>query len=277
MNCYENLNALIDTIEKNLETELDYDKLAKVIGTSAYTMQRIFAFLTGITLTEYIRKRRLSKAAEELRKTNHKIIDIAVKYQYDSPISFSNAFKKLYGQSPANFRKSNNEIIFFPKMEFNLAIKGSRELKYRIIERKEQILYGKTTGIIDLENKRAISDLYKEVEKDGTMQFILNHRKGKECFYGIYQPIYKNGNNTKKGKYYILGETPRRGLIKVKIPKSKWACFCLPNHRQSDILKLGNDIYQNWLPNSEYYTLCSTYPELEIYYENYCEICIAVQ
>lgn len=89
MNYYESLNKLIDTIEESLETQIDYNDLAKVIGTSSYTMQRIFAFLVGITVTEYIRKRRLSKAAEDLKRTNQKIIDIAVKYQYDSPVSFT--------------------------------------------------------------------------------------------------------------------------------------------------------------------------------------------
>ena len=112
------LNTLIDTVEDNLENEIDYNKLAKLLGTSSYTMQRIFNFLTGITLTEYIRKRRLSKSTEELRGTNHKIIDIAVKYHYDSPVSFSNAFKKMFGMSPTVFRKNSNiEIVYFPRLE----------------------------------------------------------------------------------------------------------------------------------------------------------------
>ena len=109
-NSYDSLNMLIDTIEENLESVIDYNELAKVIGTSSYAMQRIFVFLTGITLTEYIRKRRLTKAAEDLIKTDNKIIDIAIKYKYDSPISFSNAFKKFHGQSPANFRKANKKL-----------------------------------------------------------------------------------------------------------------------------------------------------------------------
>ena len=126
MNYYDSLNRLIDTIEKNLENEIDYNELAKVIGTSSYTMQRIFVFLTGMTLTEYIRKRRLSKAAEELRKTENRVIDIATKYGYDSPVSFSNAFKKIHGQSPANFRKSNTEVTFFSKIQFNPDIVGRK-------------------------------------------------------------------------------------------------------------------------------------------------------
>lgn len=276
MNYYDSLNTLIDTIEKELEKEIDYNELAKVIGTSAYTMQRIFTFLTGITVTEYIRKRRLSKAAEELRKTDHKIIDIAMKYHYDSPVSFSNAFKKIYGQSPANFRKSNADIIFFPRIEFSPTIKGRSGLKFRIVEMEEQTFYGKTTGLIADNDKKAIENLYTQSRKDGTMNFILNHSNGKELYYGIYYNIYEHGIYQHVGRYYLLGKTPHEDFVEIKLPKLKWACFSVPNHEQSDILKLCSNIYDKWLPSSEFFWI-SKYPEFEIYYEDYCEICIAVQ
>lgn len=79
-----------------------------------------------------------------------------------------------------------------------------------------------------------------------------------------------------EGSYYVVGKIPRKDFLEITVPKAKWACFRLPNHHQSDILKLGNNIYGKWLPQAEYY-LISTYPEFEIYYEGYCEICIAVE
>lgn len=182
----------------------------------------------------------------------------------------------MYGQSPAIFRKSNIEVIFFPRMEFNLDIKGRKELKYRIVEREEQTFYGKTTGVIAEYDAKTIQNLYEEVRKDGSIDFIINHSNGKELYYGIFEPIFEKNKYTEKGKYYILGTTPREDFVEVKLPKCQWACFHLPNKKQSDILKLGNNIYDKWLPNSEYY-LVSRYSELEIYYENDCEICIPVQ
>lgn len=229
-----------------------------------------------MTLTEYIRRRRLSKAAEELRKTEHKIIDIAIKYHYDSPVSFSNAFKKIYGQSPANFRKSNAEITFFPKIEFNPSIEGMKGFKYKVVEMKEQTFYGRTTGLIANTDKKSIRDLYKKSREDGTMDFIINHSNGKELYYGIYEDIYENGVYQKKGRYYILGKTPREDFVEIKLPKAKRACFSVPNHKQSDIIKLDRSIYEKWLPNSEYDWIEKS-PGLEIYYENHCEICIAVK
>lgn len=199
-NSYDSLNMLIHTIEESLESDIDYNELAKVIGTSSYTMQRIFVFLTGITLTEYIRKRRLTKAAEELIKTDNKIIDIAVKYQYDSPVSFSNAFKKIHGQSPANFRKSNAKINFFPKIEFTNIVNQMKNLKYEVVEREKQTFYGKVTDVIQETDKQAIANLYDIARKDGTMDFMVNNSKGKELYYGVYESVYKAGEYTRNRK-----------------------------------------------------------------------------
>ncbi len=199
-NSYDSLNMLIDTIEENLESVIDYNELAKVIGTSSYAMQRIFVFLTGITLTEYIRKRRLTKAAEELMKTDNKIIDIAIKYKYDSPISFSNAFKKFHGQSPANFRKANKKINFFPKIEFTNIVNQMKDLKYEVVEREKQTFYGKVTDVIQETDKQAIANLYDSARKDGIMDFMVNNSKGKELYYGVYESIYEKGEYTRKRK-----------------------------------------------------------------------------
>ena len=92
---YELLNKIIDYLEDNLTNDIDIKKLAKSLGLNDFIMQRVFSIVTGITITEYIRKRRLSLAFEELKLTDNKVIDIAFKYGYDSSISFSRSFKKF--------------------------------------------------------------------------------------------------------------------------------------------------------------------------------------
>lgn len=276
MKYYDNLNKVIDTIEKELTSKIEYNELAKIVGISSYSLQRTFAFLTGMTLTEYIRKRRLSKAAEEIKKTDEKIIDIALKYQYDSPVSFSNAFKKMHGISPANARKSNQKLKVFDKIQFKPAIEEIKEFKYRIVEMEEQEFYGVTTGKISNQNKKAIRDLYTKIKSDGTMQFFIKNFNQEELYYGIYDPIINNGEYTDNAKYYIAGKKKRDNLEKIKIPKGLWVCFTLLNKEQVDIIKLYNYIYTEWLPslgNRE----SIYYPRLEIYYKDYCEICIAIE
>lgn len=275
MNYYESLNNVINEIEENLTEKIEYKDLAKIIGTSSYTLQRIFAFLTGITLTEYIRKRRLSKAAEELLSTDIKIIDLAIRYQYDSPISFSNAFKKMHGVSPQNLRKNNTKIKAFPKIEFKPVIDTLDELEYRIINRDKQKLYGITTGIIKWPNEKSVKNLFEKARKEKILDFIINNSTGKELYYGVSKDFYDN-ELLNKSQYYIAGKEPREDFVSIELPHATWACFKLKTKKQSDILKLYNTIYTKWLPSSKY-TEILNYPELEIYYENDCEICIPVK
>lgn len=268
MEYYQSLNKVIEKIEENLDNEISYEKLAKIIGTSSYTLQRIFAFLTGITLTEYIRKRRLSKAVEDLTLTQEKIIDIAIKYQYDSQISFSNAFKKMHGVTPSMVRKENLPLDFKPITNI------VEELDFRIINLDNKILYGVTTGIINNDDAKSIADLYKKVKFNGIKQYMIENSNGKELYYGATEPIFDGEIN--KFKYYILGTKPKKEFVEFKIPKATWVCFKLNSTEQEDILKLYNTIYTKWLPNSKYKQILP-YLELEIYYEDYCEICIPVK
>lgn len=275
MNYYESLNNVINNIDENLTEKIEYKELAKIVGTSSYTLQRIFAFLTGITLTEYIRKRRLSKATEELLKTDIRIIDLALKYQYNSPIAFTNSFKKMYGISPQNLRKEKRNIKIFPKIEFKPVIETIDDLQYRIINLDKQTLYGITTGIIKGTDKVAIKDLFKKAREQKILDFIIDNSDGTELYYGISKHIY-NGEISDKIQYYILGKQYKEDFVSLEIPQSNWACFKLDNKEQIDILKLYNTIYTKWLPSSEYKEILN-YPQLEIYYENSCEICIPVK
>lgn len=275
MNYYESLNKVVDKIEEDLAKDINYKQLAKIVGTSSYTLQRIFVFLTGITLTEYIRKRRLSNAAEELLNTDTKIVDIALKYKYDSPISFSNAFKKMHGISPQNLRKNNVSIKTCPKIEFKPTIDVIDELEYRVIELKEQKLYGVTTGTIEESNSKAIRDLFDKSRKEKILDFIIENSDGKELYYGASIRLYDD-DFTKNISYYILGKSKREDFVSIDIPKATWACFKLKNKEQANILKLYNTIYTKWLLSSKYKEILN-YPQLEIYYEDECEICIPMK
>lgn len=275
MDYYEKLNKVIDKIEENLTEQIDYNELAKIVGTSSYTLQRIFVFLTDVTLTEYIRKRRLSNAAEELLATNIKVIDLAIKYQYDSAISFSNTFKKMYGISPQTLRKNRQSIKIFSKIDFKPITNIIEELEYRVVEKKAKKLYGITTDIIYAKDDKAIKDLYEKARKEKVMDFIIKNSDGNELYYGACINSY-DYDITKNIQYYLLGNVPRKDFVCLEIPQCTWACFKLKNKNQNNILKLYNTIFTKWLPSSQYKEILN-YPQLEIYYQDYCEICIPIQ
>lgn len=280
-NYNEILNQVVDEIENNLINEIDYKKLAKIAGTTDYTLQKIFSFLTGMTITEYIRKRRLSIAAEDLMKSNEKVIDIAIKYQYDSPISFSRAFKKMHNIAPSQIKQEKIHLKAFPRLTFNIENEYERELEYRIVELQEQVFYGKDTGKIENTNKWAIANLWKEVKKDGTLQNIIQSAKSEELYYAACEYYYSDSaretNNYREYMdYYILGKTKMANSKKIVIPKSTWAMFKINSKEQKEILETMHQIYYKWLPSSKYNVILP-YPNLEIYYDNYCEYCIPIK
>ena len=275
MEYYIGLNEVIDEIEKELTNEIDYKNLAKIIGTSEYTLQRIFCFLTGITLTDYIKKRRLSKAGEDIQITKEKIINIAMKYQYDSSISFARAFRRIHGIAPSEVRKKEISLKMFPKMEFKPIDNDIKELEYRKLDLDEQTFYGVSTKISAMKNKEAIKKLWNKCEKDGTLKYIRDNSITKEKYYGITEYIDLDKAN-ETIKYSILGKIEKKGFDKFKLSKAKWIAFKLNSKEQKDILDLITTIYTKWLPTSNY-NIILPYPSLEIYYEEYCEYCIAVK
>ena len=117
--------------------------------------------------------------------------------------------------------------------------------------------------------------MFNKSRNEKIIDFIIDNSNGKELYYGASIDIY-DGDLTNKMQYYILGNKTRKDFVTIEIPRSTWACFRLSTKEQIDILKLYNTIYTKWLPSSKY-TEILNYPQLEIYYESTCEICIPVK
>ena len=135
MNNISRLQNVIDYIEEHLTDKIDYNELAKIMAVSEQSMQRIFVFITDMSLAEYIKRRRFSKAYEELRNTNVRVIDLAMKYQYESEISFSRAFKSIFNMTPSEAKKNQADFILFPVFQFN----NRKEYLYKLqkVEKKQ--------------------------------------------------------------------------------------------------------------------------------------------
>lgn len=134
MSQLENLNYAMHYIDDHLTGELSMTELARIAGCSQYQLQRMFPYLAGITLADYIRRRSMTKAAEELASTNAKVIDIALKYGYDSPTSFARAFKRVHGITPHQACQSSAKLRLYPRLMFTLSVKGEEAMDYKIIE-----------------------------------------------------------------------------------------------------------------------------------------------
>ena len=147
MDLLKNMNAAMQYIEENLTNEIDFKEVAKIAFCSEYHFKRMFSFLAGISLSEYIRRRRLTLAAFELKDSNVKVIDVAMKYGYNSPDSFTRAFQNLHGITPSEARNNGHSLKAYPPMTFQLSIKGGNEMNYRIEEKEAFQIVGITKRV----------------------------------------------------------------------------------------------------------------------------------
>ncbi len=250
------INNVIDYIENNLDSTLNIDKIAEVSCTSRYHFQRLFHAVTGFTLTEYIRNRRLTLAAEELIATNVRVIDVALKYGYATPDAFTKAFQRLHGITPSALKKGSEKLKAFPKLSLQLSIKGENEMTYRIV--KKEGFKVKGVGFVTTTVEDAC---YKEIPKfcnkiweDGThhrINQLLGYSK-MNLLHGIHYAFQEDGS-----RRYMLGAEYSNSdnlheLETLYIPECTWVVFedkgTMPHGLAIQVV--WKRIYSEWFPSS---------------------------
>ncbi len=264
MNIYKTLNDITKYIDEHLEEKIDYTILAKMMGINVYTMQRIFSLITGISVAEYIRKRRLSNAGFDLYSTKAKVIDIAIKYQYDSTESFSRAFKTFHGINPSLVNKFS-KLKNYPRIILNEEVNITSELEYEIIELEQKELYG--IGI-KTNNENIGTDA-----PNFFMNCKLNYEeKFGKIKYGMI--VYGDDIREQCSAYYILYDKKIEGFEKIIIPASKWLVFRINSNDAKDIQEMSNKFYFEFLPSCKYNL--REIPELEYYHDDVTDFLVPI-
>lgn len=261
MDWIERLNSSIDYIEEHLTEEIDYESVAKVALCSSYHFQRMFSYMAEMTISEYIRRRKMSRAAVDLL-SGEKVIDIALKYGYDSPTAFNRAFKSLHKVSPSELKSVKNVKSFTP-IRFAITIKGAEEMDFKLVKKEAFRVVG------------VAKDITKNVEEN---MAIISAMWGSECSNGLIGKLCGLMNTPQKGILGVLecGEGQWQHAIAVAsedkidntlteiiIPSATWAIFSGHGTYQS-ILKLMMRVHTEWLPSSGYDF--GNAPEIKVYY-----------
>ena len=154
------LQKAIDYIENHLTEKIDYEAVAKQGYSSSYHFQRVFGILCGVTMGEYIRNRRLSLAGSELAATDAKVIDVALKYGYESPDSFTKAFKQFHGITPSEAKKDGSNLKAFSRMSVKITLSGGSVMNYKIVEKEAFDIIEKVEAhtVENSENAKSIPD-----------------------------------------------------------------------------------------------------------------------
>lgn len=177
MEWIEKLNEAIAYMEEHLTDEIDYEQLGKIACCSSYHFQRMFAYMAGVPLSEYIRRRKMSLAAVDLQDKDAKIIDVAAKYGYQSPTAFNRAFQSVHGIAPSAVKTEGVSVKSFPPVSFKIFVKGAEEMNYRIETKDAFRIVGVSVPLqknIE-ENFAVIPSKWGEVSADGTLQLSLIH------------------------------------------------------------------------------------------------------
>ena len=266
MEWLERLNQSLDYMEENLSGTISYERAAQIACCSVFHYQRMFSYIAGVPLSEYIRRRRMTEAAFDLQRNGMKVIDAALKYGYESPTSFNRAFQSVHGVSPAAAHSEGVPLRAYLRISFKISIKGDNQMNYKI-ETKDsfRIVGAKKHFSMDLEESFAKVPLFwQETAQAGLLP--------KLCSLINQPPLGVMGVTTCMNEsdfdYYIAVATDQPvpdGMREYEVSACTWAVFECIGPMPNSIQELQKRILSEWLPVSGYEYADA--PEIEVYYE----------
>lgn len=264
MEWVERLNSAINYMEKHMTDEINIEEAARLACCSSYHFQRMFSYMANMPLSEYIRRRRMSLAAVDLQYGEEKVIDIALKFGYDSPTAFNRAFKNLHGIAPSQAREEGVILKAFPPISFKIIIKGDVPMDYRIEKKDAFRIIGISEPLkADIEqNFEIVPNMWRMAAMNGTIPRLAALMEGSPMgLLGV-----SSCNELEDWRYYIAvaSSQPIDGTLEEYIvPSSTWAIFSGEGPSEA-IQELERQIVMEWLPTSGFeYTNA---PDIEVYY-----------
>lgn len=263
MEWIERLNMAIIYIEENITGVIDYGQAARIACCSTYHFQRMFAYMAGVPLSEYIRRRRMSLAAVDLQRGEMKIVDAALKYGYSSPTAFNRAFQGVHGIAPSMLRKEGVLLKSYPPIRFKITVKGVEEMNYRIETREAFRIVGVSAPLHkEIEkNFAVVPQMWQRASQDGTIPKLASMMDR--------QPMGLLGvsacGDLDAWKYFIAVSSSlpvTDGMEEYDIPAATWAIFNGSGTNLS-IQELEQRIVTEWLPTSGYEY--GNAPDIEVY------------
>ncbi len=268
MDWIERMNLAIADIEAHLTDEIDYDRLGRIACCSAYHFQRLFAYMAGVPLSEYVRRRRMSLAAVDLQG-GESVLDVALKYGYQSPTAFNRAFRSVHGLAPSAVR-GGVSVKSFPPLTLKIIVKGVEELNYRIETKAPFRIVGVSVPLAnDMEaNFQNVPGKWDEVASDGTLERLVSLMAPSEGAPTGDAPVGILGvcrcEDGTPWRYYIAVASTREaeGLEELTVPAATWAIFPGEGTFRS-IQELERRVLTEWLPTSGYEYADA--PDVEVY------------
>ena len=267
MELVDDLKKTIDYIEEHLLEDIDINKISKKVGISKFYLQRSFQILVGYSIGEYIRNRRLYLAARELSHSDNKVIDIAYKYRYETPESFTKAFTRFHNNTPSNVKKGGSYVPF-NRIKIKISIEQGEEMNVKVTPMFPIKLIG-------FESEFSFDNSYQEIPKYWD-EICEKHCKriyaGQDPVTPEEKAIVDNcigeyalcmDGNGKTFKYmvagrYTGGEVPK-GMKLVELERGDWAVFDCYGPNPKTLQDTNTKIFNEWIPNNNEYEVRANY------------------
>ena len=294
MEWIESLQKAITYMEEHLLEEINYEDVAKQVHTSSYEFHRAFSFVTGLTANAYIRNRRLSLAAKELVETDVKITDLAMKYGYKTPESFTKAFTRFHGVAPKMAREEACKLALFNPLTITLSVKGGKSMDYRIVQTKEKkfvaVVREFSNEIINDDANHDVADFWGEDKTNQMLSQIKALRaEGKRDLYGLCSPTVEGKDTFEYGIGIIIDEDTaefdqadleKKGFRIWDVTPGTYVVFDCIGEDGDCITKTWKMFYKEFLPQMGYEA--SEQTDYELYFDGthpdvFCELWIPIK
>ena len=293
MNWITTMQQAITYIEDHLMDEINYEDVAGYVHISSYDFHRAFSLITGMPVGTYIRNRRLSLAGRDIHETNETITDIAFKYGYDTPESFTKAFTRFHGIAPKIARDKSSKLVLFNPLVIKLTLEGGRSMDYRIVQTnaKKFIALARSfkNEIINDDNNHEIPDFWAEVQKNEMLKPIWMLRAdGKRDLYGLCSPTEESSDTFKYGIGIIIDEDTatfdekeleKKGFCIWDVNPGTYVVFDCIGKDGDCIGETWKQFFNEFLPQTGYDVAEET--DYELYFDKesnvFCELWIPIK
>ena len=290
----EMLQQAINYMEDHLMDDINYEDVADMVYMSSYEFHRTFSIMAGMTANAYIRNRRLSLAGVELMETDEKVIDVALKYGYDTPESFTKAFTRFHGVSPKHAKKQGTKLCLFNPLKVKISMEGGKSMDYRMEVKEEQrficLKRAFSNESINEEGNHEIPDFWNECHKANLVEVLRRLRPdGKKDLYGLCSPTQEGKTTFDYGigvivddetKEFNQNEMELKGYHVWTTSKQQYVVFECFGENGDCINEAWIRFFKEFLPQMGYEA--SDHTDYEIYFENgriglFCELWIPVR
>lgn len=250
----ETIGGALGYIEEHLTDRMTPDDVARAVSVSPFYFQKCFAMLCGCSVGEYIRKRRLSLAGGELVSGDEKVIDIALKYGYDSPDSFTKAFVRFHGVTPSAVRSEEATLRSFAPLKIKFTLEGGYPMEYKIESKAGFTLLGKSKTFGYERAKSEIPEFWREHYKTGGGKYVFG-------MYGVSIDANMTGETFEyliADAYNPAAEIPE-GYKTLDIPAFTWAVFPCRGAMPDSMQSVNEKIFSEWLPSCRDYEIAAGY------------------